>query len=129
MVLRVRDNILHRPNAILLERSRGVVSTNFRLWTQRIGASHALRAVPARPRDPFDADTISDFDAFVFAAGTEFYDFAYAFVAAYLAGLGGVGEGGPLFCRLLFFSEGVLGEKGGFRGKRDERRASVRSSP
>lgn len=124
------NNILHRPNAILLERSRGIVSTDFRLWTQRIGASHALRAVPARPRDPFDADPVSDFDAFVFAAGTEFCDFAYAFVAAYLAGLGGVGEGGPLLCRLLFFSEGVLGVKGGgFRGKRDERRASVRSSP
>ena len=95
----VRDeiNLLDRPNAILLERARGVVTTNFCLGTQRIGAGHALRAVPAGARDPFNAYAVTDFDAFVFGAGTEFYDFAYAFVAAYLARLGGVGEGGPLF--------------------------------
>ena len=91
VVIKGRDNLLHRPNAILLERARGVVSADFCLWTQRIGAGHALRAVSTRPRDPFDADTVSDFDAFVFAAGTELHDFAYAFVTADLAGLGGVG--------------------------------------
>ncbi len=97
LLIEGRDNLLHRANAILLERARGVVSANFCLGTQRIGAGHALRAVSACPRDPFDAYTVADFDAFVFAAGTELHYFAYAFVTADLAGLRGVREGGPLF--------------------------------
>ena len=115
LVIEGGEGLLDRPNAVLLERARCVVSANFRLRTERIGASHALRAVSTCPRNPFDAHAVSDFDAFVLAAGTELDDFAYAFMTADLAGLGGVGEGGPLLCRCFLSASVIWRERGSWK--------------
>lgn len=85
----------------MLEGAGGVVAGNALAEAEAVGAGLTGLTVSAGAGDPFDADSIADFEAGGVGAGTEFGDFAHAFVAAYLAWLGWKGEETPLFCSLI----------------------------
>lgn len=54
------------------------------------------RAGPTGARDPLDTYALANLDDSAFGTRAHLRDDAHAFVAAYLAGLRGCGEGSPL---------------------------------
>lgn len=87
----------------MLERAGGVVSRDTLSEAQPVGSRLAGLAVPAGAGNPFHADAVADLQVGGFSARAEFGDFAYTFVAAYLAGLGWEGKGFPLRALALYF--------------------------
>lgn len=81
---------------VLLERAGVVVATDLAGGADGVDAGEAGRAVAAGRRHPFDADAVAGFEGRGVGPGAEGGDGADAFMAADLAGLGGIGEDPPL---------------------------------
>lgn len=69
--------------------------TTYPVEAARIHARATRLARLANPRHPLYPHAVAQLDSCVFGPGPHFHDLAYAFVAAYLPGLGGEGERFP----------------------------------
>lgn len=85
-----------RSKGVLLECSRVVIAADLAGGAGGVNAGETGWASPAGGGHPFYADAISDFEGGGVIPGAEGSDGADTFVAAYLAGLGWVGEETPL---------------------------------
>lgn len=102
--IRDRGDVIRRSEGVLLECARGVVAGDALAEAEAVRAGLTGLTVSAGTGDPFDADSVADFEAGGVGAGAEFGDFARAFVAAYLAWLGWEGEETPLFFFFFFIN-------------------------
>lgn len=73
----------------------GEISADLAIEADPISSLQARGACAARAADPFDADPVTDFDRSCLRAWTELDHRPNAFVAADLAGLGGMRKGSP----------------------------------
>lgn len=85
-----------RSEGVLLECSRVVIAADLAGGAGGVNACETGWASPAGGSHPFDANAISYLEGGGVISGAEGSDGADAFVSAYLAGLGWVGEDTPL---------------------------------